>query len=152
MQGRKVSDDLYFPCHAPGRAPLEPYTGNQLVERPLGAFGSHQAITLLIIGRGIRQLVRACHCRASVMSGFISTARELSRLSSKHVRRNGISKGSQQSSHTCTILPRPIYADRITMSGFHTRSRTCASQNFTMPAMSPTMTEGNIASWKVKEG
>ena len=27
-----------------------------------------------------------------------------------------------------------------------------AAQNFTMPAMSPTMTEGNIASWKVKEG
>lgn len=26
------------------------------------------------------------------------------------------------------------------------------AQNFTMPAMSPTMTEGNIASWKVKEG
>ncbi len=27
-----------------------------------------------------------------------------------------------------------------------------AAQNFTMPAMSPTMTEGNIASWKVTEG
>ena len=27
-----------------------------------------------------------------------------------------------------------------------------AAQNFTMPAMSPTMTEGNIAGWKVKEG
>lgn len=27
-----------------------------------------------------------------------------------------------------------------------------AAQNFTMPALSPTMTEGNIASWKVKEG
>ncbi|KAL8770669.1 MAG: hypothetical protein Q9209_003737 [Squamulea sp. 1 TL-2023] len=27
-----------------------------------------------------------------------------------------------------------------------------AAQNFTMPAMSPTMTEGNITSWKVKEG
>lgn len=27
-----------------------------------------------------------------------------------------------------------------------------AAQNFTMPAMSPTMTEGNIASWKIKEG
>lgn len=26
------------------------------------------------------------------------------------------------------------------------------ARNFTMPAMSPTMTEGNIASWKVKEG
>jgi len=27
-----------------------------------------------------------------------------------------------------------------------------AAHNFTMPAMSPTMTEGNISSWKVKEG
>ncbi|KPI41765.1 Pyruvate dehydrogenase complex protein X component, mitochondrial [Cyphellophora attinorum] len=27
-----------------------------------------------------------------------------------------------------------------------------AAHSFTMPAMSPTMTEGNIASWKVKEG
>ena len=27
-----------------------------------------------------------------------------------------------------------------------------AAQNFTMPALSPTMTEGNIASWRVKEG
>jgi pyruvate/2-oxoglutarate dehydrogenase complex dihydrolipoamide acyltransferase (E2) component len=27
-----------------------------------------------------------------------------------------------------------------------------AAHNFTMPALSPTMTEGNIASWKVKEG
>ena len=27
-----------------------------------------------------------------------------------------------------------------------------AAQNFTMPALSPTMTEGNIASWRVKDG
>ena len=27
-----------------------------------------------------------------------------------------------------------------------------AAQNFMMPAMSPTMTQGNIGSWKVKEG
>ena len=27
-----------------------------------------------------------------------------------------------------------------------------AAQNFSMPALSPTMTEGNIASWKIKEG
>lgn len=27
-----------------------------------------------------------------------------------------------------------------------------AAANFAMPAMSPTMTEGNISSWKVKEG
>ena len=27
-----------------------------------------------------------------------------------------------------------------------------AAQNFAMPALSPTMTEGNITSWKLKEG
>ncbi|KAH8880708.1 hypothetical protein GQ53DRAFT_754831 [Thozetella sp. PMI_491] len=36
--------------------------------------------------------------------------------------------------------------------GFRTSSRALAAQNFTMPALSPTMTEGNIASWRVKEG
>ncbi|KAJ9662641.1 pyridoxine biosynthesis protein [Neophaeococcomyces mojaviensis] len=35
---------------------------------------------------------------------------------------------------------------------FSSGSRTLEAQNFMMPAMSPTMTEGNIASWKVKEG
>ncbi|KAK0389249.1 hypothetical protein NLU13_2824 [Sarocladium strictum] len=35
---------------------------------------------------------------------------------------------------------------------FTTSSRCLAAQNFTMPALSPTMTEGNIASWNVKEG
>lgn len=35
---------------------------------------------------------------------------------------------------------------------FTTSSRCLAAQNFTMPALSPTMTEGNIASWKVKDG
>lgn len=35
---------------------------------------------------------------------------------------------------------------------FSTSSRHLEASNFTMPAMSPTMTEGNIASWKVKEG
>lgn len=36
--------------------------------------------------------------------------------------------------------------------GFTTSTRCLAAQNFTMPALSPTMTEGTIASWKVKEG
>ncbi|KAF5542034.1 pyruvate dehydrogenase E2 component (dihydrolipoamide acetyltransferase), partial [Fusarium napiforme] len=36
--------------------------------------------------------------------------------------------------------------------GFTTSTRCLAAQNFTMPALSPTMTEGNIATWKVKEG
>lgn len=36
--------------------------------------------------------------------------------------------------------------------GFTTSTRCLAAQNFTMPALSPTMTEGNIATWKVKDG
>ncbi|KAI0128614.1 hypothetical protein BJ170DRAFT_622343 [Xylariales sp. AK1849] len=36
--------------------------------------------------------------------------------------------------------------------GFRTTAASRAAQNFTMPALSPTMTEGNIAAWKVKEG
>jgi hypothetical protein len=36
--------------------------------------------------------------------------------------------------------------------GFRSSAKVLAAQNFTMPALSPTMTEGNIASWKVKEG
>ncbi|KAG9243138.1 pyruvate dehydrogenase protein-like protein x component [Calycina marina] len=39
-----------------------------------------------------------------------------------------------------------------TARGFRTSAACLAAQNFTMPALSPTMTEGSIASWKVKEG
>ncbi|UPX13632.1 Dihydrolipoyllysine-residue acetyltransferase [Ascochyta rabiei] len=34
----------------------------------------------------------------------------------------------------------------------HAGQPSLAAQNFNMPALSPTMTEGNIASWKIKEG
>lgn len=40
----------------------------------------------------------------------------------------------------------------LSRSAFTTSTRCLAAQNFTMPALSPTMTEGNIASWNVKEG
>ncbi|KFY40438.1 hypothetical protein V495_05435 [Pseudogymnoascus sp. VKM F-4514 (FW-929)] len=36
--------------------------------------------------------------------------------------------------------------------GYRNSAANYAAQNFTMPALSPTMTEGNIATWKVKEG
>ncbi|EME87651.1 uncharacterized protein MYCFIDRAFT_184606 [Pseudocercospora fijiensis CIRAD86] len=36
--------------------------------------------------------------------------------------------------------------------GFHISQRAAAAQNYAMPALSPTMTEGNIASWRLKEG
>ncbi|KAE9379368.1 hypothetical protein N431DRAFT_478406 [Stipitochalara longipes BDJ] len=39
-----------------------------------------------------------------------------------------------------------------TARGFRTSTACLAAQNFTMPALSPTMTEGNIAKWAVKEG
>ena len=37
-------------------------------------------------------------------------------------------------------------------AGFRSSAAALAAQNFTMPALSPTMTQGNIAKWKVKEG
>ncbi|KLU87891.1 pyruvate dehydrogenase complex protein X component [Magnaporthiopsis poae ATCC 64411] len=40
----------------------------------------------------------------------------------------------------------------VTPRGFRTSATALAAQNFTMPALSPTMTEGNIAAWRVKEG
>ncbi|KAB5558591.1 hypothetical protein GE09DRAFT_1286780 [Coniochaeta sp. 2T2.1] len=38
------------------------------------------------------------------------------------------------------------------LRGFRTSAAALAAQNFTMPALSPTMTEGNISTWRVKEG
>jgi len=35
---------------------------------------------------------------------------------------------------------------------FHKQSASFAAHNFAMPALSPTMTEGNITKWNVKEG
>lgn len=36
--------------------------------------------------------------------------------------------------------------------GFQVSSQDRAAQNYAMPALSPTMTEGNISSWRLKEG
>jgi len=40
----------------------------------------------------------------------------------------------------------------VLLVGFHVAAVNHAAHNFTMPAMSPTMTEGNVGTWKVKEG
>lgn len=39
-----------------------------------------------------------------------------------------------------------------TRRGLHSSQASLVAQNFNMPALSPTMTEGNIATWKIKEG
>ncbi|SLM34415.1 Single hybrid motif [Lasallia pustulata] len=62
------------------------------------------------------------------MAAFITRSKGFVRLSGHQICSHGLSRG------------------------FRTSSKTLAAQNFTMPALSPTMTEGNIASWKVKEG
>jgi len=49
-------------------------------------------------------------------------------------------------------LARSQIARHVTRRGFRTSAATLAAQNFTMPALSPTMTEGNIAKWQIKEG
>ncbi|KAI0834952.1 hypothetical protein F5Y06DRAFT_145799 [Hypoxylon sp. FL0890] len=49
------------------------------------------------------------------------------------------------------LVSRRVAQDAATR-GFRTSAAALAAQNFTMPALSPTMTEGNIANWKIKEG
>ncbi|KAL2144590.1 hypothetical protein VTI28DRAFT_8909 [Corynascus sepedonium] len=48
------------------------------------------------------------------------------------------------------LATRKVQQDAV--RGFRTSAAVLAAQNFTMPALSPTMTEGNIAAWRVKEG
>lgn len=58
-------------------------------------------------------------------------------------------------SRACRVsarLARRALANDAAVRGLRTSSAARAAQNFTMPALSPTMTEGNIASWRVKEG
>ncbi|KAJ4019916.1 pyridoxine biosynthesis protein [Fusarium irregulare] len=55
-------------------------------------------------------------------------------------------------SAACRASARAVTARSAIARGFTTSTRCLAAQNFTMPALSPTMTEGNIATWKVKEG
>jgi hypothetical protein len=50
------------------------------------------------------------------------------------------------------LLARQLLAQPCPARSFSTVPARLAAHNMSMPAMSPTMTEGNIASWKVKEG
>ncbi|GAB1320644.1 pyridoxine biosynthesis protein [Madurella fahalii] len=49
------------------------------------------------------------------------------------------------------LATRTLKQDAV-VRGYRTSAAALAAQNFSMPALSPTMTEGNIASWRVKEG
>lgn len=52
----------------------------------------------------------------------------------------------------CRATARLSGSRAVTARSFTSSTRCLAAQNFTMPALSPTMTEGNIATWNVKEG
>ncbi|KIW96824.1 uncharacterized protein Z519_02215 [Cladophialophora bantiana CBS 173.52] len=54
----------------------------------------------------------------------------------------------QVTSSQCSFSHSQYHARRV----FSSTPSSLAAHNFMMPAMSPTMTEGNISSWKVKEG
>lgn len=47
-----------------------------------------------------------------------------------------------------TVMLNPV----LFYAGFHSAASRAAISRFNMPAMSPTMTEGTIHQWKVKEG
>ena len=46
----------------------------------------------------------------------------------------------------------PLSTSTNNRTGFRVSSRRYEAQNYTMPALSPTMTEGNISRWSLKEG
>ncbi|KAI0014078.1 hypothetical protein F4779DRAFT_560652 [Xylariaceae sp. FL0662B] len=52
---------------------------------------------------------------------------------------------------TARLVCRRVTQD-VTTRGFRTSAASLAAKNFTMPALSPSMTEGNVANWKIKEG
>ncbi|KAI5371110.1 putative dihydrolipoamide acetyltransferase/Pyruvate dehydrogenase protein X component [Septoria linicola] len=62
------------------------------------------------------------------MSGVVHVARASARIASRYAPSNAARRS------------------------FHVSQRDAAAQNYTMPALSPTMTEGNIAKWNLKEG
>ena len=64
---------------------------------------------------------------------------------------NGYFTGSPFFKRYC-IAHSSLFMHSIFASGFHASARRRALTRFNMPAMSPTMTEGGIASWKKKEG
>lgn len=86
------------------------------------------------------------------MASLCTVSREVARSSSRPLRTHACYRGLSwnfKAHWLHLVIMTPLL---ILLVGFRSCSRILAAQNFTMPAMSPTMTEGNIACWKVKEG
>lgn len=92
-----------------------------------------------------------CHCLRRPIDStwlrsprYVGSQRGLPRSSCAAMAPGEVQKTRQNTGECTNILTRRV--------GLHSSQAALAAQNFNMPALSPTMTEGNIASWKIKEG
>ena len=108
---------------------------------------------------------RICAClraptgplRSSRAYDFSATSSPLLQHLAVHLLflRHGLLNCSRCLCQTCALLVvcTASHANILSLvTGFHVSASRHALSKFSMPAMSPTMTEGGIASWKKKEG
>lgn len=74
--------------------------------------------------------------------------RFIARLPSTKTCAAGNNNNSTTIGRAMTVMLNPV----LFYAGFHSAASRAAISRFNMPAMSPTMTEGTIHQWKVKEG
>lgn len=79
------------------------------------------------------------------MASFAAVCRASARGATQQLRNHASRRGKQPPIQVCVGITDSYVA-------FHPGQAALAAQNFNMPALSPTMTEGNIATWKIKEG
>jgi len=85
------------------------------------------------------------------MASLAAACRVSARLAARKLQHDAAVRGPLENYSECPKLYRYSQTD-FPHIGFRSSAAALAAQNFMMPALSPTMTEGNIASWRVKEG
>ena len=100
----------------------------------------------LLSGRSLRvpSLPLRLQNGVSLLSAIMASSSPLLRSALCQPRRGTFLRPTSLSATKADIL--------ILISGLHATSVSRAITKFKMPAMSPTMTEGGIASWKKREG
>ncbi|GAA98692.1 uncharacterized protein L969DRAFT_68485 [Mixia osmundae IAM 14324] len=115
-----------------------------------------RGIMLGVSARHAARPPRASSSRLRAVCGVASSAGPLSSTTALCSQR-GLSCSSAHARPAPSSVWRSSTQSRLkgpspSARTLHTTSRCDALSKFTMPAMSPTMTEGGIASWKKKEG
>jgi hypothetical protein len=78
------------------------------------------------------------------MASIAAVCKVSARAATQQIRNHGARRGEQATVVQLNAINKSV--------AFHAGQASLAAQNFNMPALSPTMTEGNIATWKIKEG